>query len=221
MEMMIISTPVKSGLQNERQRKKGRMMLTLNNNILAALDLETTGLLDGYHDIIQVAVVPLDSNLDPMDISPFYMSVRPEHPEWASPKAMQINGLSLEELESAPTRWQVADCFDVWWEGLGLGRDKKLVYLTQNAPFDIPFTKHWLGTLGFDKYFHRRGRDTMFSALYLNDQAAWKNRPIPFPRVGLKGLCKTLGIPLDNHHDALADCIATAKVYKELLRYEA
>ena len=97
---------------------------------------------------------------------------------------------------------------------------KKLIYLTQNGVFDIPFTKHWLGIRGFEKYFHRRGRDTMFMALGLNDAAAWKNQPIPFHRVGLKYLCKTFGIQLDHHHDSLADCIATAKVYRELLRME-
>ena len=96
-------------------------MLTLNGNILAALDIETTGLLDAYHDIVQVAVVPLDNNLDPIDINPFYMDIKPDHPERATPKAMQVNGLSLEELALAPDRWEVADYFDEWWENLGLG----------------------------------------------------------------------------------------------------
>lgn len=195
-------------------------MLTLNDNILAALDLETTGLLDGYHEIVQIGVVPLDHNLDPMDISPFYMNVQPKHPERASKKAMEVNGLDMEVLMRCPTIWQVADCFGEWFDTLGLPSDKKLIYLTQNAPFDIAFMKHWLGLRGFDKYFHRRGRDTMFMAAGLNDQAAWKNRPIPFKRVGLKDLCQELGVQLDDHHDALADCIATAKVYREMLRYE-
>ena len=195
-------------------------MMNLNGNLLAALDLETTGLIDGYHDIVQVAIVPLDNNLDPLDSPPFYMNIKPDHPERADPEAMAVNGLDLAELAMEPDCWQVADYFDEWFERLNLPLHKKLIYLTQNAPFDIPFTKHWLGVQGFEKYFHRRGRDTMFMALGLNDQAVWKNRAVPFSRVGLKALCETLGIPLDNHHDALADCIATAKVYRELLRLE-
>ncbi len=193
-------------------------MLTLNNNLLCALDVETTGLIDCYHDLIQVAVLPLDGNLDPLDVSPFYMSVRPENPERASPKAMEVNGLSLEVLEGCPGPVQVADCFEEWFQGLELPMDKKIVYLTQNAPFDIPFVKQWLGVLGFERYFCRQGRDTMFTALAKNDEAAWKNQPIPFSYVSLKYLCKVFGIALDNHHDSLADCIATAKVYRELLR---
>ncbi len=195
-------------------------MLTLNGNILAALDLETTGLMDGYHEIVQVAVVPLDTNLDPMDVSPFCMYIKPDHPKRATPRAMEVNGIDMDFLMTCPDKWQVAACFDEWYENFGMLADKKLVYLTQNAPFDVSFMKQWLGILGFEKYFHRRGRDTMFLAAGLNDQAAWKNNPIPFSRVGLKDLCKALGVPLDNHHDALADCIATAKVYRELLRFE-
>lgn len=191
----------------------------MNGNLLAALDIETTGLLDGYHDIVQIAILPLDHNLEPQGV-PFYMNIRPDHPEWADSEAMRINGLSLEELSMALDKWQVADALDEWFKNLNLGIFKKLIYLTQNAPFDIPFMKQWLGIKGFEKYFARRGRDTMFTALALNDQAVWKNRAMPFNRVGLKDLCKHFGIVLDNHHDALADCIATAKVYRELLRYE-
>ncbi len=190
----------------------------MNNNLLCAVDVETTGLIDSYHCLIQVAVLPLDGNLDPLDVSPFYMNIRPVFPERASKKAMEVNGLDLEELKGCPSIWQVADCFEEWFVGLDLPTDKKIVYLTQNAPFDIPFLKHWLGALGFERYFCRRGRDTMFTALAKNDEAAWKNQKIPFNYVGLKHLCEAFGIPLDNHHDSLADCIATAKVYRELLR---
>ena len=133
---------------------------------------------------------------------------------------MKTNRLSLDELAVCPDKWQVADCFEEWWVGLNLPMDRKIIPLTHNGPFDIPFLKHWLGVRGYDRYFNRRGRDTMFFAASLNDQAAWKNLPIPFRRVGLKDLCQVFGIPLDNHHDALADCLATAKIYKELLRFE-
>lgn len=195
-------------------------MLTMNHNLLCALDTETTGLEDGYHDLVQVAIVPLDCNLDPMDVSPFYMDIRPNHPERADPEAMAVNGLSMDHLMGCPFDYQVAECLDEWFRGLNLPMYKKMIYLTQNAPFDIPYMKKWLGIQGFEKYFHRRGRDTMFLALGKNDEAAWKNQPIPFKYVGLKHLCETLGVPLDNHHDALADCLATARVYRELLRME-
>lgn len=196
-------------------------LVTLNGHVMAVLDIETTGLEQDYHEIIQVAILPLDVNLDPLaSVSPFYMNVRPDHPERAQPRAMAVNGLDLERLKSAPSKEQVAETLDDWFRDMNLPYGKKLLYLTQNAPFDVPRVRSWLGGAGWTKYFGRRGRDTMFLAQGINDEAAFKGKPIPFPNVSLAGLCSKLGIDIVDHHDALADCIATAKVYRELLRFE-
>ena len=48
-----------------------RGMIHLNGNILCAVDVETTGLEVGFHEIWQIAVLPLDSNIKPnKDILP-------------------------------------------------------------------------------------------------------------------------------------------------------
>lgn len=194
-------------------------LITLNHNLLAAVDIETTGLIAGYHDMVQICVLPLNGDIEPYDgLSPFYHKIKPLHPERIDSEAMKINGLNLEELMVCPEPHQVADYFADWVDSLGLPLGKRIAYLTQNAPFDIAFMKLWLGATGFDNFFMRRGRDTMFTAQALNDRAAFQGNTLPFTGVGLKDLTHTFGIQFDNHHDALADCIATAKVYKELLR---
>lgn len=195
-------------------------LVTLNNNILAVMDCETTGLVAGYHDLVQVAVLPLNADLDPLEgVNPFYMNVQPEHPERAAPAALKKNGLKLEVLQYAPSKFEVADYFEEWFAALNLPLGKRLVYLCQNSPFDVAFFKQWLGSEGFDRYFCRRGRDTMYAATYLNDRAAYQAQSVPFPNVSLEALAGKLGIPYEGAHDALADCIITAKVYRELLRF--
>lgn len=184
------------------------------------MDIETTGEIPDYHEIIQVAIVPLDDNLDPMDISPFNMYIRPEFPGRAVPAAMKSHGISMEELEVHPNKVQVADCLHEWFRALKMPFDKRFIALTQNGNFDVPHMKAWLGEHQYHDYFCFNGRDTMQYALGLNDAAAWKCQPIPFNGVGLKPLAEKLGVALDNHHDALADCLATAKVYREMLRLE-
>lgn len=196
-------------------------LLSLNGNVLCAIDVETTGLTPNYHEIVQLAAVPLTPNLDPIpDISPFNMYARPWHPERASPEAMAVNRLTIEELMLKPNLSQVADCWDEWFRALDLPVGKRLVVLAQNAAFDTSMIRAWLGEPSFNRYFERRSRDPMIAAAYLNDKASWQARPLPFGNVGLASLANKFGIDNSGHHDALNDCLVTAKVYRELLRME-
>ena len=195
-------------------------MISLNGNILAALDIETTGTVPHYHEITQIAIIPLDENLEPADVSPFNMNIRVEHKDRVQRDAMRASGQSVSLLEQCPDKYQVAEALDEWYKTLGRPMNRCLMPLCQNGNFDLPFMKAWLGEDCYHKYFTYYGRDTLLLAGGLNDRAAWKGRPLPFTRLGLKSLCEKLGVELVSHHDALADCITTAKVYRELMRLE-
>ena len=195
-------------------------LVTHNHNCLASIDIEATGAFAGYHEIIQVAIVPLDDDLDPRDCSPFNMFIKPDHPERAQKDAMNVNGLDLAWLDTCPEKDMVANTLEEWFRDRDFPMDKRMIPLTHNGLYDIPFIKDWLGEALYYRFFTFVGRDTMEAANYMNDQAAFKARPVPFSSVGLKSLCNNFGIILDGHHDALSDALATARVYKELLRFE-
>ena len=184
--------------------------------------METTGLQSGYHDIVQIAVLPLEPiTLEPHPkYRPFYQNIRPINPDRADPIAMQVNGLDMNELLMCPTADQVEDALIDWFAGLELPLGKRIVTLCQNSPFDLGFMKAWLGIEGFESVFSRRGRDTMYVASGIIDREEFRGFKAPFNNVSLKGLCQHFGITIDNHHDAMADCIATAAVYRELLRLD-
>lgn len=194
----------------------------LNGNLLAAVDVETTGRMPGYHEIIQIGIQPLDSDCVPIsDISPFYFHIKPERPDRAESKATAAHKLDIDWLcIHAPDKWQVADWLDDWWTNLGLPHKKTLVPLAQNWQYDCGFLKAWLGLETFNQFFYWEARDTMRVATFLNDKAYLKGRPIPFPYPGLESLCNKLGVVNENQHDALADARAEAAVYKKLLEIE-
>ncbi len=196
-------------------------LVHLNGHLMCAMDYETTGLVDRYHEVIQVAIVPLDADLKPReDIRPFYHNIAPLYPERqpAGRGAGSIHGLDIYELaENAPSSERVADLLVGWFEALDLPVGKKLVPLAHNYEFEARFSTAWLGHEMFNDLFYWQARDGMRLALSLNDQAAFNGDPVPYSLVGLEGLCRKFGIVNENPHDALSDAYAEAAVYRSLL----
>jgi len=194
-------------------------LVHLNGNLLASIDLETTGLQAGYHEPIQIAVVPLDSDIRPLEgVRPFYTTIRPEHPERQQKRAGYVHGLKMEDLVlHAPEPGRVQDLLVEWWENLDLPVGKMLVPLAHNWAFESRFLEAWLGTGLTNTLFSGHARDAMLFALALNDKSAFLGLPAPFPRVGLGSICNRFKIVNPNPHDALSDAMAEAECYRAML----
>jgi len=112
------------------------------------------------------------------------------------------------------------ELFDEWFNRLELPitvqQSKKIMPLWSNGTFDKAMLKSWLGEELYNTYFYFHERDTQIIALYLNDRFAQHGEDVPFPKVGLSYLANCFGVPTHNAHDALADCLTTAEVYKKL-----
>lgn len=192
----------------------------LTGHMLAAVDVETTGRDPFRHEIIQIGIQPLDSNCNPIpEITPFYHNIKPEYPERAEPKATAVHKLDIDYLcTHAPDKWQVADWLDEWWTNLNLPYRKTLIPLAQNWQYEAAFLKGWLGVESFSQFFHGYARDTMLTAIFINDLCYAKGQEIPFPSVNLEALCNRFGVVNENPHDALADARAEGEVYKHLIK---
>ncbi len=197
-------------------------LVHLNGCLLASIDFETTGLRAGYHEIIQIAVVPLDANLRPAtDLRPFYHCIAPNFPERADLRSGRVHGIDLDWLMlNAPSSDRVADMLEEWSDELDLPVGRSIVPLAHNWAFESAHGKAWLGDELFSYLFHSHARDGMLLAVSMNDRAAFLGLPVPFPYVSLKSLCETFGITNEKAHDALSDSIAEAEVYRCLLNYE-
>ena len=198
-----------------------KTMEHLNGNQICVIDTETTGLDPFHHEVIQVAILPLDSNLNiRKDVIPFYITLRPDYPERIDREAMQVNRLT-ELTKNGFDRLKALDMLEEWISKLGLpvtkwGRSKQITPLGQNYTFDKAFLQAWMGNNFYETYFHYHYRDTMIAANYLNDRAAFHAEVVPYSKVGLQWLCKQHHIENPKAHDALGDCAATAAVYKKM-----
>lgn len=201
-----------------------RSMQHWNGHLLCAIDTETSGLDPFWHEILQICILPLDSNIEPLqDHLPFYINLIPEHPERVSQEALNKNGLDMAELTlKGIDKVKAIDLFEDWIKQLKLpttkyGTPKQLMPLGHNYSFDRAFIISWLGNDLYNQYFNYHHHDTMIAAHYLNDRAAFHAEKVPFSKTNLQWLCTTLNIKSERAHTALSDCVSTAQVYKKLL----
>lgn len=202
-------------------------MKTDNNNTNCVIDIETTGLDDQYHEICELAIVLLDCNLKPTK-NIFHKVIRPNHMDRCDPQALKVNGFKKEKLLLGKSPGEVLEELDLFIEE-HVKPGKQLVPLGHNYTFDKGFLRNFLGSYHdsdgkevslYDEWFFRRYRDTMHTAIFINDLAEMNGRlKVPFPKVSLKYLCSTMGIENPKAHTALSDALATLKCYEKMISW--
>jgi len=110
--------------------------------VMAHLDVETTGLMAGHHEVVDIGIVY--TSLDGEPIDRWYRRVMPKHPERASPEAAKINGFD-------PKVWQELGAIEpsrAVEELLTFERTrftgKRLIRVAYNSKFDAAFMDHLL-----------------------------------------------------------------------------
>ncbi len=191
----------------------------LNGNVLCAVDTETTGLKPGYHEIHQVAILPLDHGITPCKtVRPFCLDIKINFPERIDTKAIKTSKLDFAQRQlRAIEAFTAADLLDEWFDRLGLAIYKRICPLAHNWPFDREHLTHWLGNSSFEHIFSPLYRDTLPITIMDSDRCGFRGEKVCFVQHNLAYLCGKLSIKNQKAHDALQDCIATAELYRRYL----
>ncbi|MBF84054.1 MAG: hypothetical protein CL489_06200 [Acidobacteria bacterium] len=187
-------------------------MLNHKGSLLVCIDTETTGTDVELDEVWQVAMIPLNDNLDPVEHLAVQWLIKPEV-NITSPYAAKasIHGLTQD---------QAMDAFEDWVERLNFSAEwSRILPVGHNyKDFDRPMLEKLYGSATYGLHFHGFCRDTMDYAHFINDRCELRGHKPLFPDVKLSSLAKALDIPYDQAslHDALYDTLLTAKIYKKL-----
>lgn len=179
--------------------------------LLAFLDIETTGLVPGWHEMIDLGLVVADLEGVPLDS--LFLRIQPEHPERTSEGARHVNAFD-------PARWRelgalgpsaAVDSLVRFQRRVAGERDVMLVAF--NSWFDTAFLDHLFRGAG------RSWRELYHYFVMDVPSMAWS--------LGYRGLTGSelstaLGVPDEPHvaeeHTGLTGARLNARLYRALLR---
>ena len=180
-----------------------------NKMVGASIDIETTGLQSGLHEIVELSVILHDENFKPVET--FTSKIKPMRPEIVEPEALIINNLSLSDLKDCATPAQVRNAFFDWHENI-IG-NKKIIPLGHNyGSFDSQFLRYFFGHF-YDEIFHYKCRDTHALAQGLKDCGLLELTQ----SLSLKNLCEKFAIP-HKAHSSYGDAMGALILYRALVK---
>lgn len=184
-------------------------------------DTKTTGLDPIKHGIVQLAcLIERDRKLIGKKL--FYMN---PHNKEMTEEALSVHGISREEIETFPLSHKVkkdiekllSKFVNKYAKKDENGMKDKFFIGAYNANFDVDMLKQlWVdcGDDYFFSYFHGGAYiDPLGLVAILQTQGLL---PMTADRK-LETIAELVGVELNNAHDALADIIATQKIYIKLL----
>lgn len=180
---------------------------------LLYFDTETTGLDPIKNDIIQIAgIIEIDNEVK----EEFNFKVQPHSYENISKEALEVNGVTIEQMKEFPTPQETLSklikLFDKYV--FKFNKTDKFFPVGHNVGFDVNFLFEFCKKCNFNylgSYLDYHKADTM--ALLM---ALMVNNKIPVGSMKLGMACKELAIDLTDAHDALADIRSTRLLWKKL-----
>ena len=114
--------------------------------MLAIVDVETTGLVAGYHEMIDFGLVMTD--LDGKVIDSLFLRIQPRHPERTSEGARRVNGFDAAKWKEMHALADTAAVDSLVRFHRRVAGDRPVLLVAFNSQFDAGFLDHLFRTRG-------------------------------------------------------------------------
>lgn len=172
-------------------------------------DVETTGLSHYKNDIIQLAcLVEVNGKI----IDEWESKIRPFDPLNVEPKALQVNGLKMEDIMKYPPPMEVLKGFTTFLTDYvdPFNKGDKFAPAGFNVQFDIDFLSSFFKKCGsnyYGSFFNYKSIDPL-RILHIMDYMGG----VDLPNYKLTSCCQHYGINI-NAHEAISDIKATRELF--------
>lgn len=176
---------------------------------MAHLDVETTGLVPGYHEMIDAGLVITD--LEGNVVDSLFLRIQPKHPERSSPGALRVNGFDAAKWKAmhALTYEEAADSFIAFNKRVNAGYNVLLTIF--NSQFDTAFLDHLLRPTGHS------WRELYFYFVLDIPSMAWS---LGCRDLTNGGLAKRLGVAdeprVATEHTGITGAMLNVRIYRAL-----
>lgn len=163
-----------------------------------AYDLETTGIISNYHEIIEIAAIRLSSSLEIEET--LEVKIKPRNIERASTKALELNGYYIRDWSQTREMRDVLIDLNKMAIGCSL--------IGHNPSFDWAFLDHAYHAEGISWSMDHRRFDIMSMALFhLYPEKVF---------FGFDHLCKYYNVVNEAPHTAMGDASAVVGCLKAM-----
>ena len=180
--------------------------------LLAFVDVETTGLQPGYHEMIDIGIVMTD--IAGIELDRLFIRIQPEYPERTEAGARAVNAFDANRWRElgALSPGQAVERIAGFHEGVA--SDRNVLMVAFNSHFDAAFLDHLF------KSTDRSWRELYHYFILDLPSMAWS--------LGIRGLTgasisDVLGIEDEPHvaelHTGITGAALNARVYRALLAY--
>lgn len=175
------------------------------------LDVETTGLDKDKNGIIQLACI------DEVTKEKFTINIKPFKGCVYTKDAEEIHGKTEKIISKYVPEGKAIHQFIDWLEKLQIV-DEQFSIAGYNSRFDMDFITAWFkrNKKNYWKLFNYYDVDVFALVKILDLEGNDPVTGIVCKKLG--AICNTMGVKLDNAHDALADITATRKLHKKIMK---
>ena len=194
-------------------------MIHLGKRVLCAIDVRTTGPCAGHHEILELAIVPLDSTLKPI-LTPFHTYIKPMFNERIDTEYLRFVPKGM--IGISPDSFKVYDLFNQWFEQMISSYGfKQIIPLSYN--YKSEFMKYWLGEhfdsdILYHYFFTKYYRDICVIAQYYTDLCYENGFPQRFADFNLQNLCNIFQVKTTRTDNALSDAYHISKIYARMMQ---